>query len=534
MIDAGDKDSDERLSEVQALTDSALSQLSLENLLDELLERVVEILGPDTAAILLLDEDRNVLVARAAKGIEEEVRRGVSIPVGRGFAGRIARQREALAIADVDLAEILNPLLRERGIRSLLGVPLLVEGAVIGVLHIGTLVPRDFTSEDTELLQLAADRAAMAIDHARSREQQRLAEALQRALLPADFPPVPGVNLAGVYRPAVSAARLGGDWYDIFFLPDGRIGVAIGDVVGRGVAAAVLMAQVRTALRAYALEGHGPGAVAERLNGLMRQAPTIQTATLSYFALDHEHGTATAVSAGHPPPLRLGPDAAATFLEVDGGPPLGAARVARYPENEVELPTGSTLLLYTDGLVERRDESIDDGLERLRLAVERRPLPPRELCDGVLSELVATSEQEDDVAMMAVQLVPLGDTLTLRLPTRPEVLAGLRRHVSRWLGDHGADPDIAYNLTLACSEAAANAIEHAYGPGVSTFDVTAEYTDGEVALTIADEGSWRPKRDDDRGRGLMLVRALVESVTVERREGLGTTVVMRQPIGGRP
>src|SRR3954467_14747975 len=127
------KDTAERLGELQQLTDATLSHLSLEDMLGELLNRIVEILDADTSAVLLLDEDRNVLVARAAKGIEEEVRRGVSIPVGRGFAGRIAAQRRAVSIEDVDHAEILNPLLRERGIRSLLGVPLLVEGGVIGV-----------------------------------------------------------------------------------------------------------------------------------------------------------------------------------------------------------------------------------------------------------------------------------------------------------------------------------------------------------------------------------------------------------------
>ena len=132
------------------MTDAALANLSLDDLLRELLHRMTDILHTDTAAFLLLDEDANELVARAAKGIEEEVEQGVRIPVGRGFAGRIAAERRAVTIADVDHADILNPILRERGIRSLLGVPLFVEGRVLGVLHVGTLTPRTFTSEDAE------------------------------------------------------------------------------------------------------------------------------------------------------------------------------------------------------------------------------------------------------------------------------------------------------------------------------------------------------------------------------------------------
>src|SRR3954447_25904318 len=145
------------------------------------MRRVTRALGTDTAAVLLLDEEANELVARAAKGIEEEVEAGVRIPVGQGFAGRIAAERRPIKVLDVDHADILNPILREKGIRSMLGAPLLVEGRVIGVLHVGSLTPRDFDDEDMQLLQLAADRMAVAIDHARLYESERqAAEQLRR------------------------------------------------------------------------------------------------------------------------------------------------------------------------------------------------------------------------------------------------------------------------------------------------------------------------------------------------------------------
>src|SRR3954465_4046653 len=165
----------ETLRKVQLVTEAALSALDLGPLFDELLIRTRDVLGADTCAILLLDEATDELVARAAKGIEEEVEQGVRIPVGRGFAGRLPAERRTIAIADVDHADILNPILREKGLRSMLGAPLLVEGRVIGVMHVGTLHRRDFTDEDAQLLQLAADRMAVAIDHARLYESERMA-----------------------------------------------------------------------------------------------------------------------------------------------------------------------------------------------------------------------------------------------------------------------------------------------------------------------------------------------------------------------
>ena len=172
------------LESLQRVTDAALAYLDEDELLDELLKRVAEILEVDTVAILLLEGDQ--LHARAAKGIEEEVEQGVTIPLGRGFAGRVAAERRPITIFDVDHADIYNPILREKGIKSLLGVPLLVQGRVIGVLHVGSLTPREFHGDDRDLLQLAADRAALAIAQAqlytRERDAREAAELITRQL----------------------------------------------------------------------------------------------------------------------------------------------------------------------------------------------------------------------------------------------------------------------------------------------------------------------------------------------------------------
>src|SRR5439155_24631804 len=188
------------------LSDPALSELGLDALLDELLDRVREALEVDTVAILLYDAPTRQLVARAAKGIEEEVERGVRIPVGRGFAGRIAAERVAIFIADVDHADILNPILREKGIHSLLGVPLIVEGNLIGVLHVGSLTPRTFGPNDLAVLQLAAARAAPAIERAslaaRLEHEHSVSVALQRSLLPKRLGDFTGASVAARYLPA--------------------------------------------------------------------------------------------------------------------------------------------------------------------------------------------------------------------------------------------------------------------------------------------------------------------------------------------
>ena len=521
------------LAELQRFTDAALAHLAIDDLLGVLLDRVTEILRSDTAAILLLDEDSDVLHARAAKGIEEEVEQSVRIPVGKGFAGRIAAERHPLFIADVDQADILNPILRQKGIRSLLGVPLLVEGRVLGVLHVGTLAPREFTEADADLLQVAADRAALAIDHAQLYEERRLAAALQRALLPQELHQMPGIQVAARYMPAAQGGSLGGDWYDVFPLAGGRLGLVVGDVVGRGVEAASLMAQLRTALRAYAVEGHGPREVVGRVNGLLAFIRPSTMTTAAYLVLDPETETLTVVNAGHPPPLLIDPDGSARYLQAPSGVPLGVSRASVYRESEHHLPAGGTIVLYTDGVVEVRGESLDEGLERLRSLAAARHESIEALCDAVIDKLIAAARPADDVALLAARLEPLGDRLATTWPAHADALAGLRHLLRRWLLVRGASADEAYEITVACGEAAANAIEHAHAPGGGTFEVAADCSEGTVSVTIRDHGRWRPARGIHRGRGLPLMETLMDSVQIDRGE-TGTAIVLKRALAVVP
>jgi serine phosphatase RsbU (regulator of sigma subunit) len=345
-----------------------------------------------------------VLLARAAKGIEAEVRQGVQVPLGRGFAGRVAAGRKAIAIEDVNGADIHNPILRMRGIRSLLGVPLLVRGRTIGVLHVGTLTPRRFTDDDTTLLQLAADRAALAIENASLAEQRATTELLQRTLLPDALPQVPGLRLSAKYLPAATGVKLGGDWYDVFALPDGRVAFVIGDVVGRGVVAASVMAEVRTALRAYATEGHDLPMIVHLLNELLMAMGRNRSATAALYALAPGSDELEAISAGHLPALLLPPDDPPRYVVEADVPPLGVHLPSAYTSHRVPFPPGSSLVLYTDGLVERRGEIIDEGLARLaRIAREVNGRGGLSLADRIFNEI--EEPLEDDLAMLAIQRV---------------------------------------------------------------------------------------------------------------------------------
>lgn len=518
-----------QLRALQRVTDAALAYLSLDELLAELLERATEILSTDTAAFLLLDDLSGELVARAAKGIEEEVEQGVRIPLGKGFAGRIAATREAVVIPDTAHADIYNPILRQKGIRSLLGVPLLVEGRVIGVLHVGTLVPRLFTRADLELLQLAGDRAAIAIERAQLYHQRGVIEALQRSLLPEQLPSYPGLTLAARYQAAAVRGGIGGDWYDVFALPRGGAALIVGDVMGHGIAAAALMAQIRTGLRAYALDGHSPAGVLERLNQLAVTLAPRQMITLGYAAVDLAREKLVVASAGHIPPLLRRPGGETELLPVEGDPPLSTSSDTRYREHEFDFAPGSTLVLLTDGAVEVRGESLDITLERARTLVAGES-DPQAVCVELAGGAVRGAPATDDVAVLVARSEPLSEQLRTTWPADAAALGEMRHLLRRWLAHWGADSDETYDIMVAVQEASANAIEHAYAPGRASFEMDATYDDGLITFAVRDRGRWRPPRGVNRGRGLPLMEALMDDVEIVSDDA-GTAVVLRRRLG---
>jgi len=249
--------------------------------------------------------------------------------------------------------------------------------------------------------------------------------------------------------------------------------------------------------------------------------------TLAYTVLDPAEEALELVVAGHPPALVVSPGAAARYLPMQGGMALGASQASSYRSWNVPFPAGDTLVLYTDGLVERRGESIDDGLERLRVLAETID-DAEALCAHVIDRMV-DDEPPDDVAMVAARLPPLTDDLRTTWPARPESLVAVRHLLRRWLRAHGASEHEAYDILVACQEACANAVEHAYGPGRAHFEVDASHRAARIRVTVRDHGRWREPRGTHRGRGIALMRSLMQHVEVDHGQE-GTVVVLERAL----
>ncbi|MHB1582612.1 MAG: PP2C family protein-serine/threonine phosphatase [Acidimicrobiales bacterium] len=391
---------DLRLANLRAVVDSDLGRLSVEDLLVELLDRVRAVLDADTAAVLLLDRASNQLVARAARGLEEEVRQGIRVPVGKGFAGRIAATLRPVSIDTVGPATVANPVLWQKGVQVMLGVPLIAGGALLGVLHVGRLERRPFDGDDAELLEVVAHQVAGAVASRQLAVERAASALLERSLTPAALPCVDGLSFAARYVPA-EERTVGGDWYDAFVVPSGALWVVAGDAAGHGLDAAVLMGRVRSTLRAYALEADDPAAALDLTDRKIRHFERDAMVTVLCMAARPPFDRFELASAGHPPPVLAQPGRPAELVALRPSPPIGTVEGVRREITELRLDAGAVAALYTDGLVERRGEPIDDGLERLRLALVADE--PEAVATRVMNELVGATVPDDDIALLVLR-----------------------------------------------------------------------------------------------------------------------------------
>jgi PAS domain S-box-containing protein len=292
-------------------------------------------------------------------------------------------------------------------------LPLLVADRAIGALGLAFTSPRRFDAGERAFLTAVSDQVAVALERAALADVRReMAEVLQRSLLPARQPQLDGLQVVSRYLPAVRGTAAGGDWYDVHLLADGRVALAVGDIVGDGASAAAVMGQLRSALGALLVAGHPPAEALTLLDVVADNVPGAAVSTVVCLRLDTGTGELTYSRAGHPPPLLIDAAGTATWLDEAGGPVLGLLDRALRPEAWTNLPAGATLLLFTDGLVERRGDDLDAGLGRLAAAASaRRDTPLDALVDGLLGALIDVGGAADDIAVVALRraATPLGD-----------------------------------------------------------------------------------------------------------------------------
>ncbi len=368
--------------------------------------------------------------------------------------------------------------------------------------------------------------ALAAAAEARAHRDHEIAATLQRSLLPDRLPELPGVELAARYVPASSDVQVGGDWYDVVHLPGGQIAMAIGDVAGHGVQAAATMGQIRMALRSYALQDPAPVSVVSGVHRLVSHLPMADMVTLIYLVYDPASRALRYANAGHPPALVVD-RGSGTYLEEGLSPPIGVTSDARYTEVCYDLAAGAVLLLYTDGLVERRDESIQQGLDRLRTeSVAGADNDLDSLCDLLLASVVGDDRVTDDIALVALRAVALRDgPLTVALQAEPRVLAEVRSALRRWLRECSVGDLDEQDIVAACGEACANVVQHAYSARPGQLLLEARLVDRTVHVSVRDSGHWRPAADRGGGWGLPLIGSLMDTVDVHR-DAQGTEVRM--------
>jgi serine phosphatase RsbU (regulator of sigma subunit)/anti-sigma regulatory factor (Ser/Thr protein kinase) len=391
------------------------------------------------------------------------------------------------------------------------------------VVWIELAAQRPFTLEDQTLLTVLAGRLGQGLQRVHQVDQQReTALALQHAILgPAQLPRGFSVRYQAASRPL----QVGGDWYDVVDLEDGRIAFVVGDCVGHGLAAATVMGQVRSACRALLFDNPSPAAALSGLDRFAARLPGAQSTTAVCVVLDPETGELVYSSAGHPPPILVHADGATRMLDDGHTIALGVRPNWVRPEGHVTMPARATLLLYTDGLVERRRSALEVGLDHLASTVQHgRGSALDELADQIMSGLAPSGGYQDDVVLL---LYRQPEPLELNFPAHASQLAPTRNALRRWLTRVKVDSEQSMDVLVAAGEAVANAIEHGHRhspEGMINLSATA-LTD-QVQVIVTDTGTWKPADpvgQSNRGRGITLMRALMHAVSIDSGTA-GTTV----------
>jgi PAS domain S-box-containing protein len=390
--------------------------------------------------------------------------------------------------------------------------------------------PRRVSAEDRRLVTAVVGHLSLAMQHVRQFELARdTSLTLQRSMLaPTELP----AGFAVRYEPAVPPLEIGGDWYDVLPVGDDRIGIIVGDCVGRGLSAAAVMGQLRSSARALLLTGASPATLLEQLDSVAAFIPDAFCTTVFVAILDKRSQTLSYSSAGHVPGVLAAPESQPTLLTDARSVPLAVNRDDPRPQAAAALAAGSTLLLYTDGLVERRAEPIDAGIARVaELITQTITLPVDAVADAVLDRLAPESGYDDDVAIVLYRHP--GCALLIENEAIATRLTDVRRRLAEWLRTESVPDSLAADIVLVVNEACSNSVEHGYrGRAPGTMRIAAAIDDRHVTVQVADSGSWKtpPADPGTRGRGLLLMRTLSDRVELDGTAE-GTTVGMRFGFG---
>ena len=500
-------------------------------------------MGFDIAAVVECRDDRLEILSSiglpesAVKSTEyrvsSEVATADAMRTGRAVVLQSAAEYEARYADGTDV-------LRRSGAETIACLPLrAADGRIMGAVSAAARTPGWLDEPRHQLLTAFVEQCGLALERARLFEaEHEVAVTLQRSLLPRSLPTRDALELAALYRPAGQGLNVGGDWYDALELLDGRIALVVGDVVGHGLDAATVMGELRNTMRPFLLDGLEPHEVLRRLNAVAlhadgRASDGQSFATAAIAVLDASLSRIALSSAGHPPPLLVSPGEEPRFLEPGQGPPVGAVDAPDYTTSIFDLERGSTLVLYTDGLVERRGAPLQDGLQALAGTAARWVHEPvSDFCSAVVSSVLQDGDPADDVAVLAARLTA-APVFRRRVRARPDQLAPLRRALREWLETIGADEETVYDVTLATSEAVANAVEHPIGQTSGFVFVEAVVVDESVEVRVRDSGRWRePGPPRLRGRGVRLIEGFMDDLRFERTPE-STQVYMRRNLRRR-
>jgi PAS domain S-box-containing protein len=515
----------ERTARLQEMTAALSGALTPAAVAEVIIDQGHVALKAQAGSLALLTDDAMWLELVRAVGYPQEfVERWRRTPVStRVIAEAAVRTRQPIFLESRDAlvacygdVHVPVPVLPDSGARAV--VPLTTGREVIGVLSFVFPSPKSFAADERAFIQTIAGQCAQALERARLYERERrVAATLQRALLPADLPQQPGVEIHAAYLPGAPESDVGGDWYDAFCLPDGRIAVSVGDVVGRGLNAAVVMGQLRQTIRAAALQGHSPTTVLAQAGKILGWTSGGEgMATALFGIVDPEERVFTYGVAGHPLPVVATVAGEAHLVESAGSLPLGVAGGKPPPLQSVSLPPGTLLVLYTDGLIElTRDVAAGEAALVAAVAAERSE-PSDDAAQGIVARVLQGRQASDDIAAvtLSVSAAP-ALKLDLILPAEPRAVRAVRQAFNRLAAAQKIGPATAAAFEVALGEAVNNVVEHAYGAVQGDVHVRAWREGRSLVAEIEDHGQWRQESRARRGGyGLRIMRALLDSAEV--------------------